>query len=51
MSRALDKGGGGGGGGVLHGPPMLVKTNFGLVLYNHAHFYRFEIASSYWSVK
>ena len=36
----------------LHGPPMLVdKTNFGLVLYNHSNFYRFEIPSSYWSVK
>ena len=32
----------------LHGPPMLVdKTNFGLVLYNHANFYRFEETSSY----
>ena len=31
---------------------MLVdKTNFGLVLYNHANFYRFEETSSYWSVK
>ena len=31
---------------------MLVdKTNFGLVLYNHANFYRFEKTSSYWSVK
>ena len=28
----------------LHGPPMLVvKTNFGLVLYNHANFYLFVI--------
>ena len=27
----------------LQGPPMLVgKTNFGLVLYNHTNFYRFE---------
>ena len=27
---------------ILHGPPMLVdKTNFGLVFYNHANFYRF----------
>ena len=27
----------------LHGPPVLVdKTNFGLVLYNYANFYRFE---------
>ena len=31
---------------------MLVdKTNFGLVLYNHAKFYRFEKTSYYWSVK
>ena len=31
---------------------MLVdKTNFGLVLYNHANFYRFEETSSYWLVK
>ena len=31
---------------------MLVdKTNFGLVVYNHANFYRFEETSSYWSVK
>ena len=37
---------------TLHGPPMLVdKTNFGLVLYNHADFNRFEETSSYWSVK
>ena len=37
---------------ILHGPPMLVdKTNFGLVLSNHANFYRFEKTSSYWSVK
>ena len=36
----------------LHGPPMLVdKTKFGLVIYNHAKFYRFEETSSYWSVK
>ena len=36
----------------LHGPPMLVdKINFGLVFYNHVNFYRFEDASSYWSVK
>ena len=29
---------------------MLVDmTNFGLVLYNHANFYRFEETSSYWS--
>ena len=36
----------------LHGPPMSVdKTNFYLVLFNHANFYRFEEASSYWSVK
>ena len=36
----------------LHGPPMLVyKTNFGLVLYNHASFYRFDEPCSYWSVK
>ena len=36
----------------LHGPPMLVyKTNFGLVCYNHANFYRFEKSSIYWSVK
>ena len=33
-------------------PPMLVdKTNFGLVLYNHANIYRFEKISSHWSVK
>ena len=32
----------------LHGPSMLVdKTNFGLVLYNYANFYRFEESSSY----
>ena len=31
---------------------MLVdKTNFGLVLYNHDNFCRFEESSSYWSVK
>ena len=37
---------------ILHGPPMLVdKTNFGLVIYNHANIYRFEETSSYWSVK
>ena len=31
---------------------MLVETtNSGLVLYNHANFYRFEEASSYWSIK
>ena len=37
---------------LLHGPPMLVdNTNFGLVVYNHANFYRFEETSSYWSVK
>ena len=31
---------------------MLVdKTNFGLVIYNHANFYRFEETSSYWAVK
>ena len=31
---------------------MLVdKTNFGLVLHNHANFYWFEETSSYWSVK
>ena len=37
---------------ILHGPPMLVdKTNFGLVLYNHASFYRFEETSSYWLVE
>ena len=36
----------------LHGPPMLVdKTNFGLVLYKHANFYRFAETSSYWLVK
>ena len=30
---------------------MLVdETNFGLLLYNHANFYRFEETSSYWSV-
>ena len=37
---------------LLHGPPMMVdNTNFGLVLYNHAKFCRFEESSSYWSVK
>ena len=37
---------------MLHSPPVLVdKTNFGLVLYNHANFYQFEDISSYWSVK
>ena len=31
---------------------MLVdKTNFGLVLYSHANFYRFEETSSYWLVE
>ena len=36
----------------LHGPPMSVdKTDFGLVRYNHANFYRFEVTFSYWSVK
>ena len=31
---------------LLHGPPMLVdKTNFGLVLYIHTNFYRFEETS------
>ena len=31
---------------------MLVdKTNFGLVLYNHADLYWLEETSSYWSVK
>ena len=36
----------------LHGPPMSVdKTDFGLVLYNHANFNRFEETSSYWSVE
>ena len=31
---------------------MLVdKTNFGLVLFNHANIYRFEESSNYWSVK
>ena len=36
----------------LHDPVMLVdKTNFGLVLYNHANFYRFEKTSSCWLVK
>ena len=37
---------------LFHGPPILVdKTNCGLVLYNHANFYRFQETSSYWSVK
>ena len=37
---------------LLHGPPMLLdKTNFDLVLYNHANFYQLEETSSYWSVK
>ena len=37
---------------VLLGPQMLVdKTNVGLLIYNHANFYRFEKISSYWSVK
>ena len=27
------------------------KTDFGLVLFDHANFYRFEETSSYWSVK
>ena len=37
---------------LLHGPPVLVdKTNFGLVLYNRANFYRSGESSSYWSVK
>ena len=36
----------------MHGPPMLVdKTNFGLVLYNHTNFYRFEETPSYCFVK
>ena len=36
----------------LQGPPMLFdKTNFGLVIYNQANFYRFEETSSYWLVK
>ena len=36
----------------LHGPPMLAdKTNFGLVFYNHANFYRFQETSIYWSFK
>ena len=31
---------------------MLVdKTNFGLVICNHANFYRFDEPSSYWSAK
>ena len=39
--------------GQEHGPQNLMladKTNFGLVLYNHANFYQFEETSSYWSV-
>ena len=37
---------------LLQGPQMLVdKTNFGLVLYNHANFYWFEETSSCWSFK
>ena len=37
---------------TLHGAPMLAdKTNFGLVLYNHANFYWFGETLSYWSVK
>ena len=37
---------------TLNGPPMLVdKTYFGLVIYNHAYFYRFEETFRYWSVK
>ena len=37
---------------LLHGPPMSTdKADFGLVLYNHANFYRFVETSSYWSVK
>ena len=37
---------------VLHDPQITVdKTDFGLVIYNHANFYRFEETSSYWSVK
>ena len=27
------------------------KTDFGLVIYNHTNFYRFEETSSYWLVK
>ena len=30
---------------------LIDEINFGLVLYNHANFYQFEEASSYWSVK
>ena len=40
--------------GKLHGPPMLVdKTNFnfGLVICNHANFYRFVEPATYWLVK
>ena len=37
---------------VIARPPILVdKTNFGLVIYNHANVNRFEETSSYWSVK
>ena len=37
---------------IIARPPILVdKTNFGLVLYNPASFYRFGESSSYWSVK
>ena len=37
---------------LIASPQMLVdETNFGLVLYNLANFYRFEETSSYWSVK
>ena len=36
----------------LHGPPKSAdKTDFGLVIYNHANFYRFGETSRYWSVK
>ena len=37
----------------LHGSSMSVNTDyhFGLVLYNHANFYRFEETYSHWSVK
>ena len=36
----------------LYGLPMSVdKTDFGLALYNHANFYRFEETSTYWSVE
>ena len=30
---------------------LIDKTNFGLVLYNHAIFHRFEETPSNWSVK